>query len=179
MPVEWKTPFNEEESFFSPPTVAEQTNQVIEATPEHQAVRLLGFANRGGKNGTERLAILKIGDRMLFMTEGETQKGVELLKIDGRTVHLHRGRDRWSLALMKQPVVNPGVQPPSLRNRASQSSKLARPVSDPLLQDMPVPELPLPAMEEFAEPSAIDLESGFDALPTMPDLLDEPEILTP
>lgn len=164
IPEEWLAPFSAEDNFFAAPAVSGQNEQlqVIEATEEHQSVRLLGFADKLTNGSQVRNAILKIGGEMIFMAEGETRLGVELLRIEGRTVHLHRGRDRWNLALMKQPQVNPGIKPPAAANRRPTKGRNSRETpnaepwepASPGLPDVPdlkIPDIKIPGAENLSE----------------------------
>ena len=177
IPSEWQLPLLEDENFFAAPRIEEAATQSIQATPQHETVRLLGFAETDSDDQGRR-AIVKIGKTMYFMSEGDMRDGLELLEIQERSIKLQRGSERWSLALLDQPIVNPGVKTPSVsrgnasekafgystRGRAASSGSQSSNAafwgdSNPLMPDLAMPEIP-----ELPE------------LPDLPDLGDLPEL---
>lgn len=120
LPEHWLEPLNDKDNFFMPPipteaAEADETSEVAEIQ-----VRLLGFASVQSTEGAIAKAILKIADHLVYMKVGDVHADLKLVAIDKRSVSLQRGRERWNVVLMNQPITNPDV--PYRSNAASRSS---------------------------------------------------------
>lgn len=162
-------PLADDAQFFAPPMVETPTKQVMQSDRGHEPVRLLGFVGGDSDKADARKAILKVGEKMITIGEGESVEGIELVDIQGRTITMQRDRDRWTLALFDQPLVNQSQQRkmPSTRRRSTQSSSVSRPNPRPTSYDAPNNSTPgIPAVVE----PIIDLPEP----PAPPDLTDLP-----
>ena len=169
--------FPADANFFAVPAAAPAQVEIARSsTSEQVTIRLIGFINSAPANQQQRSALLKFGKRLVHLREGESYDDTKLLSIDDRTVTLQRKRDRWTLAMMDQPIVNRAASPSSLsrnhsRKRPTLSASLtgtAHPGDTPLVQPW-TPDAPvLPVSDD--QPSGLNVEQP-EALP-MPELPD-------
>lgn len=178
--------FDEDANFFALPSVAPVRQQVSSAQPiAHDTVRFIGLIDLGTADSRGKRALLKIGKRLMQISVGEEALGIKVIAIEERSVTLQRGRDRWTLAMLSQPIVNKPVasKPLGSRIRASQVYDAAGPsaVVDPASMSEPpeeaVAEIEIPAADQTLpdpvvpqEPNLeVDIDLGID-LPS-PDAL--------
>ncbi len=119
LPEHWLPPIADSDQFFMPPPtnatpVAPQEAKLVDAQ-----VRLLGFAKIGTGAQAVHKAILKFSDKLVYMKVGDSHSGVELVSIKEKSVNLQQGRERWTLALMDQPITNAPVPYPTLQRQNS------------------------------------------------------------
>tara|TARA_R110002049_G_scaffold27321_2_gene94124 strand:+ start:239252 stop:240046 length:795 start_codon:yes stop_codon:yes gene_type:complete len=118
---DFDAPLSADASFFAAPKIESTTKQVVTIDQGHDPVRLIGFV---GDESTDagRKAILKIGEKMVTVRQGESLDGIDFVNIQGRSITMQRDRDRWTLSLFDQPLVNkPQLRPlgPVLSRRSS------------------------------------------------------------
>lgn len=116
LPEHWVAPLDGEDMFFTPPKATEVQSSATEAPKGRANVKFLGLVTLAGEESATK-AILKIEGNLTYLAPGEKFGGIELLSIDERTVSLQQGRERWSLALVKQASTNAAV--PYKSNSAS------------------------------------------------------------
>ena len=174
-------PEPEDMDFFNAPTVSVESNQVIEATEDSAPLRLIGFISVPSESGISDKAILKLGEKMLTLGAGEVADGVEILEIKDRSVTIQRDRQRRTLGLFDQPLVNPIVVRKSnkSRNGSQARSTSSRGMSRTIERGRPrvraLPTLPLgprPAsVGVTASGRASTRRGGFDPseLPELPE----------
>lgn len=175
--------FPEDVDFFSSPKAMPVRNELAaDASKEQKSIRLIGFINPNPLDDSLKLALLKVGDQLVHLRVGQTFEDVELLSIDDRSVTLQRQRDRWTLAMMDQPVVNRATAPPKPMRRQSTS----RGAADNLVKHAVTPQFNEPPLADVWEPptpkhprSRKNSESQSFALPDdleMPELPELPDL---
>lgn len=191
IPEAWLADLADQENFFLPPQIDDTPAVEVTVNETHNTVRLIGFATTSLRGESVAKAILKIGDSMEYMGVGDTRDGVSLLEIEQRSVKLQQGRERWTLALNSQPIVNP-AQAPNRRTRQPRQQATSRPQpgsrsgqpaaepagskqnlwsSNPPQGRPETPDFPappeLPEMPDFKFPEPPEIE-GFPDLPGFP-----------
>lgn len=155
VPQSWLPPISEDENFFRPPASSLPAKETIEVGEAHQKVRLLGMASTRNAGKIVPKAIIKIDDQMLYMEVGERYGEIKLLEINDRSVILQQRRERVSLALMNQPIVNKPVALPSRSPRKRSPSYPAAVRSfgpaSPLAGPFDIPEMEIPEMPKIPE----------------------------
>lgn len=169
--------FPDDVNFFKLPQPITVRNEVaVNVSEKQKSIRLLGFVNPNPTDTTQKLALLKIGDRLVNLREGEKFEEIELLTIEDRTVTLQQQRDRWSLAMMDQSVVNQAVAMPKPRGRRQSpagtinnpvvSDFRPTPIAEPWMPKAPV----LPGVGEKFDPLMPPIEPPTPELPNTRDL---------
>lgn len=121
LPEHWLPPIQDTDQFFTPPAPSATPVAPTQAKMADANVRLLGFAKVGSGADAARKAILKFADDLVYMKVGDSHSGVELVSIEEKSVNLQQGRERWTLALMSQPITNAPVPYPAARQRQTAS----------------------------------------------------------
>lgn len=177
--------------FFSAPRVSVESQQVIEATEDSAPLRLIGFISAPSESGVIEKAILKLGDKMLTLGAGELADGIEILEIKNRSVTIQRDRQRRTLGLFDQPLVNPVLVRQSSRSRKSLrsrstsnrgASKFDNRGQSATRQLPPLPTgTELGPSDAFAARQFPEHARGIDRneMPEMPELPEMPEIELP
>ena len=169
----------ETDDFFAPPQVAVQPKQVSPVTGQLDPVRLIGFISTVEDNKPKQKAIVKVGNQSMVVQEGETFLDIELLDIGDRSITLQRNRERWTLTLFGQPIINAApavtqadsVARSSGRQRKSASREPNMPPREPMIPSTIPPLLPPPVQIQLPEiPEPPQLPSTPDpALFPLPD----------
>lgn len=179
LPEHWLKPLSDQDNFFMPPIPMEAAEADTTSEVAEIQVRLLGFASVPSTEGNVSKAILKIADQLVYMKVGDVHADLKLVSIDKRSVSLQRGRERWNVVLMNQPITNPGVPYRSnAGNRASSGRGSTTRSSEP--SPFPAP-VPFPGDNSHFSPGS--RAGGHDdpfpnGLPEMPEI-DLPEIDLP
>ncbi|QDT11435.1 hypothetical protein [Planctomycetes bacterium K23_9] len=171
--------FPDDVNFFMPPRTSEPTLETVVSTADHRhSVRLIGFANATPGDPTRKAAILKINDKLIRLGVNESHDGVTLLAIQDRAVTLQSGRERITMTLMGQEIVNQPSRHASRhltrrattqrnRRRTPTRSELRPAQSEsPLARDIPVDPARIP------EPPTLPEDPPELRMPEMPDLPD-------
>ncbi|MCA9191959.1 MAG: hypothetical protein KDB03_09360 [Planctomycetales bacterium] len=146
-PDGWLVPLNEDENFFAAPDVHVEVSATTETeSTTHAPIRLLGFS---GEDRT--IAILKVGTELKYAKIGDDVEGAEVLEMEDRSITFQRDRQRWTLSLLDQPLVNAvsAAAAPRKRSRNTNSTTRLTPKNTPV-----APSIPEPAM---LSPGPIDI----------------------
>ncbi len=111
------------------------------------------------------------------MRPGDERDGLELLEINHRTVSLQRGRDRWEIALLDQPLVHHAAQArerPVPNARRSKQTRASTPDSS-LRWQQPEPTREPPAFNMEMDSSQTQ-HLITPELPVLPELPVTPEL---
>ena len=184
-----KTDATENLDFFSPPSANEvQSETLVKSSDRVRSLRLLGFVNAEPQRRDSTIAIIKIGEKLVYLQRGEHYDTVSVNDIDpvARSVTVRNQGDLHTLHLRKQAILNEPTTPPDVRTRnaklrgasprgrASSNDALGvpglhAPIDPPVIPD-PISEesgsrLPLPdPVESFELPEIPDLEGLSDEL---------------
>lgn len=120
LPKHWLPPLNDHDNFFLPPAPVAAAKPTATTEVANVHVRLLGFATVQSTDGVIAKAIMKIADQLVYMKVGDVHADLKVIAIDSQSVSLQRGRERWNVTLMNQPITNAGV--PYRSNAASGST---------------------------------------------------------
>ena len=116
-------------NFFAMPNESPVATTVVQQIVSNDAtdrdsIRLIGFVNTNPSDPTSTtFALLKVGERLLHVGVGEKFAETELLAIEGRSVLLQRGSDRWTLAMMQQSVMNQAIIVPRTTRRSTSTGR--------------------------------------------------------
>lgn len=171
---------DESRDFFAPPpTKAVKVEVAVTEQSDPQTVRLIGFVHSSDDDARSALALLKIGERLVPMREGESRDGIKLLAIDRevRSVSIEHRRERLTLLMMEQPIVNhaePVSRPSPYRHRIRERHPSQDRPTVPIGADTPdslftPPETPLPNNQSTPADSPILLPDEIQ-LPELPEL---------
>jgi hypothetical protein len=119
-------PLTENEHYFSAPVEDKtvlNTAKGPSADQNRPHVRLLGIGRVGKLETDETHAILKIKDRQLYGRIGDSLGEIEVVDIGRRFVTLQSGRERWTIELFEQPIVNEFSKTSSALVATQQNSK--------------------------------------------------------
>ena len=129
---DFDAPLADDARFFAPPKIETPSKQVMESDRGRAPIRLLGFIGDETIEPDSRKAILKVGDKMVTIAKGQAVEGIELLSIQGRSITMQRDRDRWTLSLFDQPLVNqPQSRPLKKTGRRNRTARSSNPVPRP------------------------------------------------
>ncbi|GAB5405525.1 MAG: hypothetical protein Aurels2KO_37560 [Aureliella sp.] len=167
LPEHWLLPIQDTDQFFTAPVPTAAPVAPTEAKVADAQVRLLGFATVGSGADAIATAILKFADKLVYLKVGDSHAGVELVSIEQKSVKLQQGRERWTLALMSQPITNAPVPYPEIRRDNSSAVSSQRRSFPPAGEPSPFPDDGFPPTTDFpAGPLPLPQES----LPQIPDI---------
>jgi hypothetical protein len=102
-------PLSEDEQFFSAPEAKKlqaTTTKNSKDLAQRPEIRLLGVGRVGNLETNEIHAILRVDGKLTYHRVGDSFGDVEVIDIGHRSVTLQAGRDRWTIELLDQPLVN-------------------------------------------------------------------------
>lgn len=163
---------SEDENFFALPTVAAAPKVMVEPTKASEPIRLLGFFREERENAEVVQAILKVGSKNYLAVIGDEIEGAQILDIDSRSVTFQKDRERWTLTLHDQPVVN--QEPIRPAPTAAAPSRSVRPRRE--TRPVSIPSPTLPPNNAVGQPPAASLvpTMTLPELPKLPDLSNLP-----
>ena len=164
-------------NFFAVPTTqVARRRTTSESIDRQKTIQLVGFVNEKPSDQQASMALLRVDDRLTCVGVGDSFSEITVVSIRDRSVELVRGKDRWTLAMMQQPITNEPVTPLATVRRTSRSNRSTRNTRSrtPRAEELRVPDVVLPSMPE----PNLDLPVG-PSLPAGADLPDLPMIPDP
>jgi hypothetical protein len=120
------SPLSEDENFFSAPeakklqVTSSKNSKDFTKRPE---IRLLGIGRVGNLEINEIHAILRVDAQLTYQRVGDSFSDVEVIDIGHRCVTLQAGRDRWTIELFDQPILNKSGEEKSTSARTSSNRR--------------------------------------------------------
>ena len=170
-------------NFFSVPSMGPPQKTTTRTSIDRQeSIQLVGFVNSDPTQHDSAMALLKVNGRLISVGVGDTFQEITVVSIVGRSVELVREKERWTLAMMQQPITNQPVAVPSIRRprsdrrgAASRNSRENATHANSLhAGELHVPETETPRLPE----PNLDIPRG-PAFPEPPNVLELPPVPNP